>query len=70
MKHKKIKFDKMIEHNATDKQIKYIEDLCNNHGFEFYNKNINMKHASSIIGFLANDSHEPHYLFDYIKYVD
>jgi hypothetical protein len=27
-----------------------------------------MKHAGSIIAFLAKDKVQPHYLFDYIRY--
>ena len=64
----RVKLNDMINHHATTKQIKYIEDLCKDNGYEFYNKNINMKHAGSIIAFLAKDKVQPHYLFDYIRY--
>ena len=58
----------MKNHSATDKQIKYINDLCKNNGYEFYNQNINMKQAAFIIGFLAKDKVQPHYLFDFLRY--
>jgi hypothetical protein len=67
-KKNRVKLNDMINYEATAKQIKYIEDLCKNNGYEFYNKNINMKHAGSIIAFLAKDKVQPHYLFDYIRY--
>ncbi|MBP3930495.1 MAG: hypothetical protein J6D47_13140 [Peptostreptococcaceae bacterium] len=47
-----IKFNDMKNHSATDKQLKYINDLCSDNGYEFYNQDINMKQAASIIGFL------------------
>ena len=50
-----IKFNDMKNHSATDKQLKYINDLCSDNGYEFYNQDINMKQAASIIGFLAKD---------------
>ena len=37
----------MKNHSATNKQIKYINDLCNDNGYEFYNQDINMKQAAS-----------------------
>ena len=52
-KKNRVKLNDMINYEATAKQIKYIEDLCKDNGYEFYNKNINMKHAGSIIAFLA-----------------
>ena len=58
----------MKNHSATDKQIKYINDLCKNNGYEFYNQNINMKQAEYFIGFLAKDKVQPHYLFDFLRY--
>ena len=67
-KKNRVKLNDMINYEATAKQIKYIEDLCKDNGYEFYNKNINMKHAGSIIAFLAKDKVQPHYLFDYIRY--
>lgn len=38
-----IKFNDMKNHSATDKQLKYINDLCSDNGYEFYNQDINMK---------------------------
>ena len=64
----KVKLNDMVNHPATAKQLKYLEDLCTNHGYEFYNKDINMKHAASIIAFLSKDKVQPHYLFDYLRY--
>lgn len=64
----KVKLSDMHNHKATDRQLKYIDDLCKNNGYEFFNKDINMKHAGSIIAFLAKDKVQPHYLFDYIRY--
>lgn len=63
-----IKFNDMKNHSATDKQLKYINDLCSDNGYEFYNQDINMKQAASIIGFLAKDKVQPHYLFDFLRY--
>lgn len=58
-KKNKVKLNDMMNHPATTKQIKYIEDLCVNHGYEFYHKDINMKHANSIIAFLSKDKVKP-----------
>ena len=41
-KKNRVKLNDMINYEATAKQIKYIEDLCKDNGYEFYNKNINM----------------------------
>ena len=60
--------NRIINGYTTSISFKYIEDLCKDNGYEFYNKNINMKHAGSIIAFLAKDKVQPHYLFDYIRY--
>lgn len=67
-RHNSVRLGDMVNHKATDKQIKYIDDLCRDAGYVFYNKDINMKHAASIIAFLAKDKVQPHYLFDYVRY--
>lgn len=55
--------------NATDKQIAYIKDLCENSGYELVNSNINKNEASDLIGFLAYDKDCYLDLNNYIQYV-
>lgn len=67
-KNKRKKWYYMVDYPASDKQIKYINDLCKDNGYEFYNQDIDMQRAGAIISFLVNDTTEPQYLFDYLRY--